>query len=378
MAQVKGRWVVGPNKPLEPTAKTRRLSARVRLQPVQKGESTADIDDLKATVAHAYQSGTMLYPRAAILLLALSIPFAACGKSPEDARRELAKLGVEYTEKAFVEAAKNNDTLAVRLFLEAGMNPNARDDEYNSALFYAVAHGNIDTVRFMLDKGADVNAPSGENDYTPLMTAAGARDKDRIDIVNLLLDRGADINKQTRHGFTALIGAARFGNAATMERLLSEGADVNLKRWDDSTALMDAADSDHPDIVTALIEKHTDVNACNIHGDTALMMASSGGYETIVRILLDAGADPNQKYLANQQKKAAMYEKFKFRDFDPVRMRDIQGRTAIMFAAEKGHAAIVKRLLGAGADPHVRDTRGITALSLARKGGHTEVVKLLE
>jgi hypothetical protein len=36
-----------------------------------------------------------------VLFLALLIPLTACGKSPEDARRELGQLGIQYTPEAF-------------------------------------------------------------------------------------------------------------------------------------------------------------------------------------------------------------------------------------------------------------------------------------
>lgn len=51
------------------------------------------------------------------------------GKSPENARRELGQMGLQYSEEAFTESAKNGDALAIKLFLNAGMNPNAKNSE---------------------------------------------------------------------------------------------------------------------------------------------------------------------------------------------------------------------------------------------------------
>jgi ankyrin repeat protein len=44
---------------------------------------------------------------------------------------------------------------------------------------------------------------------------------------------------------------------------------------------------------------------------------------------------------------------------------DDRGRTALMMAAEIGHAEVVKLLIGRGADQSVRDKGGRTALDLA-------------
>jgi hypothetical protein len=68
----------------------------------------------------------------------------------------------------------------------------------------------------------------------------------------------------------------------------------------------------------------------------------------------------------------------------PVDGRDLSGRTALMLAAENGHAAAVRLLLDRGADPNARDARGWTPYLfalLAPSGdvlrAHDSVLKLL-
>ena len=96
-------------------------------------------------------------------------------------------------------------------------------------------------------------------------------------------------------------------------------------------------------MVTALIEAGADVNSP--HADyryTALFGASARGNKNSVKLLL---AQPGIK-------------------LDVI---NIDGDTALMAAAEYGHAEIVELLLKAGANASIIDKRGETATSLAQK-----------
>jgi hypothetical protein len=52
--------------------------------------------------------------------------------------------------------------------------------------------------------------------------------------------------------------------------------------------------------------------------------------------------------------------------------------TALMFAAMFGQEAIVRLLLGRGADPDIRDLQGLTAMDHAKARGQEAVAILLE
>ena len=67
-----------------------------------------------------------------------------------------------------------------------------------------------ETVEFLLEKGADVNAIT-RGKQTPFLGAVGGGD---IEIANLLIDAGADINAQFKDGRTALHKAAEIGSGS--------------------------------------------------------------------------------------------------------------------------------------------------------------------
>ena len=70
-----------------------------------------------------------------------------------------------------------------------------------TALVVAIVGGLTDTVKALLDRGADVNRRT-RNGLTPLMIAAA---KGYTDIVDILLKNGADVNARSENGFTAVM-----------------------------------------------------------------------------------------------------------------------------------------------------------------------------
>jgi ankyrin repeat protein len=107
--------------------------------------------------------------------------------------------------------------------------------------------------------------------------------------------------------------------------------------------------------------------------------AAARGFVEIVRRLIDAGVDPKARY-GNQLTAliwAAGHEdgvgagaaesviNLLLGRGAQIDAADDRGRTALMTAAELGHAEVVGMLVGRGADRTVRDKSGKTALDLA-------------
>ena len=73
--------------------------------------------------------------------------------TPEGAREKLAQLNITYTVSEFVKCAKESDVVAVKLFLTAGMNPEARDTNGITALAAAKKAGHTDIIKLLEDTG---------------------------------------------------------------------------------------------------------------------------------------------------------------------------------------------------------------------------------
>jgi ankyrin repeat protein len=111
-------------------------------------------------------------------------------------------------------AARKSDVEAVRALLAKGADVNAKTSYGQTPLFFACDRGNLRIVTMLLDKGANVNAKDTFYNTTALTWAAM---KKRIDVVKLLLDKGAeDVEGALMYG----VGE---GNADICESGLGDG-----------------------------------------------------------------------------------------------------------------------------------------------------------
>jgi len=177
-------------------------------------------------------------------------------------------------------AVSNNDLEAVRDLIAKGANVNEKDENYSSItpLFIAVENGNTEMVETLLNFGARVNFKD-QNKQTPLMSM----DEDATpELVRLLIKHGAKINFTDGMGNTPLIIAARSVRAEVLQILLDHGADVNRQNKQGQTALMNAAEADNLESVRALILAGANVNVKNKEGETAWDLTANDEIEKLL------------------------------------------------------------------------------------------------
>ncbi|XP_069176309.1 ankyrin repeat domain-containing protein 1-like [Procambarus clarkii] len=76
---------------------------------------------------------------------------------------KMKSMGITGRTALHYAAAYGHDN-TVKVFLDAGANINATDNNSSTALYWAAAGGHDNTVKVLLDAGADVNAE--DNDIT--------------------------------------------------------------------------------------------------------------------------------------------------------------------------------------------------------------------
>lgn len=98
---------------------------------------------------------------------------------------------------------------------------------------------------------------------------------------------------QGKHGGSALVNAARSGDATALRAMATVSGDLDSPEGGNGwTPLMHAIHKGQLGSVQALLDRGADPNRRSEDGVTPLMMAAGYGYTSIVTLLLHRGADP--------------------------------------------------------------------------------------
>jgi ankyrin repeat protein len=202
----------------------------------------------------------------------------------------------------------------VKLLLDKGANPKAKDGHSRTALLEAVDADALESVKLLMAKGAEADA-ADEAGNTPLMSAAM---NCNLDLARLLLAQKANVNAATLYGgevkfgkiqlvhLTPLMLASTFCPPAIVKTFLDAGAKVNDSDIRGMTPLMFAVSSEeqNPAVVKLLLGAGANANAKTTVGETALDWAEKFGSREVIAALTAAGAKEGVPYTAPERKPA--------------------------------------------------------------------------
>jgi ankyrin repeat protein/beta-lactamase regulating signal transducer with metallopeptidase domain len=311
--------------------------------------------------------------------------------SREAARDKLGMLRVEYSAESFVKQAAEGDTIAIKTFLAAGMNINARNEQGVTALMKAAAAGHTETVQSLMAAGANPNL-RGEGNYSALSYAAELGD---VSMMKVLIAGGAEVDLKVGYQqATALILAAANGRRDAVILLLDNKASIEAQS-DRGTALVAAASNPKSlDVVRTLLDRGADVNAAtsssNPRASTALHAAATYGGADLIKLLLDRGADINAKGRTGTPLMSAISGITTFPTSPSAktgalllieRGADVNAAidgTSPLWMAVSGHQTdVVRALLAKGADPNKNMPLFSAIKSLRFPNGSPEIAILL-
>jgi ankyrin repeat protein len=275
---------------------------------------------------------------------------------------------------------------AARALLDAGADPNTRDDgPYRLPALYAVTGHRHEPrlARLLLEAGADPN--DGES-------AFHAAERFHVEALELLLEYGVDLNLNGDWGNTPLYFLLRYWDIARHEEvarglrwLLDHGADPNVRcgREQETSLHVAARRGQAPEVVKLLLERGADVLARRADGRTAWLLAVRSGFGEVAELLEAAREElsPADELMAacgrgdvEEARRLALPvddhrllpEAASQGRFDvvraclaagfPVDTTDENGATALHHTAIHGDAAAVRELLAGDADTGIEDS----------------------
>ena len=288
-------------------------------------------------------------------------------------------------------AARQGCVECARRLIEAGADPDLADPDRVSPLNMALLNLHFDFAAYMIEGGADVDKwdlfgrspiymaadvstlPVKGNGAMAVIPSPDSHTA--LDVGRRLLEAGANPNLQLKRrppyrdvpqdrggdsmlaqGATALLRAARAGDADFVALLTEYGAMVDLPSKEGITPLMAAAGVDFGSRVTRGRNR------------------TDEGVLRTMRLLVDAGADIKARNVTEprvvvpegaSQRAAAFGRR---RGSQVPSAFAVPNQTALHGAAGRGFTAFVKFLAENGADLEAKDANGRTALDLARGG----------
>ena len=285
-------------------------------------------------------------------------------------------------------AAYRGNIEVVRFLLEKGADMDKATNNGTYPLLMACLEGHLEVVQLLADKGADIDRALN-NSCTPLYIACW---KGRLEVARLLLEKGADVNKATNDGATPLYIACKKGHLEVVGLLVERGADMDKAKNSGATPLFAACQEAHLEVVGLLAEKGADMDKALNDGCTPLFIACQNGHLGVVQFPAEKGPDMDK---AMNNDRTPLLTACSKDHLDVARLLlaggadpctqmgestvdpKYSGSTCIAIAAFFGHTELVQLVLAAGADPMVRTVHGLTALGAAISEGHDATAAIL-
>jgi ankyrin repeat protein len=171
-------------------------------------------------------------------------------------KNEITKLLIERGAQLdlFGAAATGTQERVEQLLLKDPGAINSYSPDGWTPLHLAVFFGRVNIVHFLLSKGANIDAPSRNDQIvTPLHSALA--NPHNSSVVEILIGAGADLNARQSEGYTPLHYAAANGLDQMVRSLLAHAVDTGIKNHQGKTAYDLAVERGKPSTATLLKAK---------------------------------------------------------------------------------------------------------------------------
>ncbi|KAF5660277.1 Mg2+ transporter like zinc transport [Fusarium heterosporum] len=248
------------------------------------------------------------------------------------------------------------DFADVNGIIDAHCELDGHDNEGMNALHLACRYGHVKVAECLINSGANLDSCEAQG-CTPFHVACMYG---QLEVVELLWEKGpkSQISDENSFSNQALQMAVINNRLTTIQWLLEHGADISHQVGEaKKTALHYASAYGLVEVVKLLLAHKANIHVVDAYLNTPLLEACWDPQPDIFTLLHDEGA------LASH-----------------VNIHDRNGFHAVILSDEpfcEHHKAVLKLLVGVGADINKRDQYGFSALYLASRDGKGEIVECL-
>ena len=277
--------------------------------------------------------------------------------------------------------SENNETDNENSEKEKGPKLTIITSFYDDDMIKAAEIGNIDEIRSLLEKNANIEAVD-EVGRTPLLLAASHHD---LTLAQFLLDNGAKIDQRSKCGWHCLHYASSKGYINVLQFFLDKGCDIDSKDEEGWTPLLVAMQYNQREAIDFLLNQGANINEQTKYGWKAPHIAVWTANMSLLQFLLETknidkdivdgdGWTPLIWSIWTNNMGFVTYLADKGADLQHVTK---EGDTPLHKAVSKGFLPIVKYLYEKDIDKHPKNTKGFSLLHVASMTGNLQIVKFL-
>lgn len=152
---------------------------------------------------------------------------------------------------------------------------------FSQDVFEASRNGNVERLEELVELNSDTINSLNEYGFSPLIIACY---RNRIETVRFLIKHGANLESSSQEG-TAILGACYKGQTEIVKELLTAGANPDVSNGDGTTPLMFAVQSGNVSLVRLLLKHGSDEKVKDKRGLSAFDYAKKLGNETVLKEL---------------------------------------------------------------------------------------------
>lgn len=300
---------------------------------------------------------------------------------------ELNRFGFDALGYALLEKT-NNQTLEYLLSLK-GNDVNKLTHDARTYIFWAAYKNNIDFVKYLIKKGADMSVIDDKG-YN-IINFAAVTGLQNPELYDLLIKNGVKIDALTPDGANALLLiVANLKDLSFTKYFIDKGLKIDHEDNYGNGIFNYAASKDNRAILDDLIKEGVPYKNLNKINGNAILFATEGtrkGYNSLdyFKHLEKLGVNPNVKTtdgftplhnLSYGCKDLKTYEYFIDKGVD-ISSTDKEGNNILMNAAYDNDIKVVKLLIQKTSNINHQNKKGVSALSNAVEGNSKDVVNLL-